>query len=42
MKNTKGHAKVIPVFNNTLMQGVKGVTNKIHLPKGTVKFINKS
>ena len=38
MKSTEGHAKIIPVFNHSLMQGAKGVSNKIHLPKGTVTF----
>lgn len=34
MRESKGHSKVVPVFNNTVMQGVEGVTNTIHLPKG--------
>jgi hypothetical protein len=36
MKNTKGHARVVPVFNHSLMQGADGVNKKIHLPKGAV------
>jgi hypothetical protein len=40
MKNTKGHARVVPVFNHSLMQGADGVNKKIHLPKGAVTSLN--